>query len=114
MNSFVNSDELREAYNACLPKLSEYGTEMGQNVELDRAYQSISEGDEYNKLDVAQKKVIDNVLRDFHLSGVDLPEDKKARYKEIKQQLSKLTTKFEENILDATHAWHKQITDESL
>lgn len=114
MNSVVNSDELRVAYNACLPKLSEYGTEMGQNVELYRAYKFIADGDEYKKLDIAQQKVIDNVLRDFHLSGVDLPEDKKARYKEIKQQLSKLTTKFEENILDATHAWHKQVTDESL
>jgi oligopeptidase A len=114
MNSVVNSDELREAYNACMPKLSEYGTEMGQNVELYKAYNAIAEGDEYNKLDDAQKKVIDNVLRDFHLSGVDLAEDKKARYKEIKQELSKLTTRYEENILDATHGWQKQVTDEAL
>ena len=114
MNSVVNSDELREAYNACMPKLSEYGTEMGQNVELYKAYNAIAEGDEYNKLDDAQKKVIDNVLRDFHLSGVDLAEDKKARYKEIKQELSKLTTRYEENILDATHGWQKQVTDETV
>lgn len=114
LNSVMNSDELREAYNACLPKISEYGTEMGQNLELYRAYKSIADGDEYQKLDTAQKKVIDNVLRDFHLSGVDLSEDKKTRYKEIKQRLSQLTTKFEENILDATHAWHKPVTDESL
>ena len=114
LNSVMNSDELREAYNACLPKISEYGTEMGQNIELYRAYKSIADGDEYQKLDAAQQKVIDNVLRDFHLSGVDLSEKKKTRYKEIKQRLSQLTTKFEENILDATHAWHKQITDESL
>ena len=114
MNSVVNSDELREAYNACMPKLSEYGTEMGQNADLYKAYKAIADGDEYKKLDDAQKKVIDNVLRDFHLSGVDLPDDKKARYKEIKQQLSKLTTKFEENILDATHAWHKHVSDEAL
>ncbi|MEJ2140906.1 MAG: oligopeptidase A [Gammaproteobacteria bacterium] len=114
MNSVVNSDELREAYNACMPKLSEYGTEMGQNVELYKAYKSIAEGDEYKRLDEAQKKVIDNVLRDFHLSGVDLPQDKKNRYKEIKQELSRLTTLFEENILDATHGWHKHVTDEAL
>jgi len=114
LNSVMNSDELREAYNACLPKLSEYGTEMGQNIELYRAYKTIADGDEYQQLDTAQQKVIDNVLRDFHLSGVDLSAEKKTRYKEIKQRLSQLTTKFEENILDATHAWHKHITDESL
>ncbi|MGD8483318.1 MAG: oligopeptidase A [Thioalkalispiraceae bacterium] len=114
LNSVMNSDELREAYNACLPKLSEYGTELGQNSELYHAYKSIKDSDEYSRLDMAQQKVIDNVLRDFHLSGVDLSEDKKNRYKEIKQRLSRLTTQFEENILDATHAWHKHIIDESL
>jgi len=82
---------------------------------LSRAWSPVSHyGDEYQQLDTAQQKVIDNVLRDFHLSGVDLSAEKKTRYKEIKQRLSQLTTKFEENILDATHAWHKHITDESL
>ena len=114
MNSVVNSDELRDAYNACLPKLSEYSTEMGQNVHLFEAYKSIHEMPEFQHLDQAQKKTIENALRDFHLSGVDLPADKKARYKEIKQQLSKLTTKYEENILDATQGWQKTITDEAL
>ena len=113
MNSVINSEALRNAYNACLPKLSEYGTEMGQNVRLYQAYKSIKDSDQYQQLDKAQKKVIDNALRDFHLSGVDLPEDKKNRYKEIQQQLSKLTTKFEENVLDATQGWTKQIDDES-
>lgn len=113
MNSVINSEALRNAYNACLPKLSEYGTEMGQNVRLYQAYKSIKDSDQYQQLDMAQKKVIDNALRDFHLSGVDLPEDKKNRYKEIQQQLSKLTTKFEENVLDATQGWTKQIDDES-
>ena len=113
MNSVVNSDELREAYNACLPKLSDYGTELGQNEQLYRAYKNIADSSEYEQLDAAQKKIIDNALRDFHLSGVDLPADKKQRYKEIQQRLSSLTTRFEENLLDATHAWHKQITDES-
>ena len=113
MNSVVNSDELRDAYNACLPKLSEYSTELGQNETLFKAYQSIAQSDEFEKLDSAQKKVIENTLRDFHLSGVDLPADKKARYKEIKQKLSTLTTRFEENLLDATHGWDKTVTDES-
>ena len=112
MNSVVNSDELRDAYNNCLPLLSEYSTEMGQNVELYEAYQAIKDSPEYAKLDEAQKKIIDNALRDFHLSGIDLPVEKKKRFREIRQQLSKLTSKYEENILDATQAWTKHITDE--
>ena len=114
MNSVVNSDELRDAYNNCLPLLSEYSTEMGQNVELYEAYQSIKDSPEFAKLDMAQKKIIDNALRDFHLSGIDLPVEKKKRFREIRQQLSKLTSKYEENILDATQAWSKHITDEKL
>lgn len=112
MNSVVNSDELREAYNKCLPKLSDYSTELGQNEKLFQAYQSIANSTSFSELDVAQQKIINNALRDFHLSGVDLEQEKKQRFKEIKQQLSKLKTQFEENILDATHAWHKQIEDE--
>jgi len=111
MNSVVNSDELRDAYNNCLPKLSEYGTEMGQNVELYKAYQAIKDSAEFKKLDEAQKKIINNALRDFHLSGIDLPEEKKKRFRDIKQQLSKLTSKYEENVLDATQAWSKHITE---
>jgi oligopeptidase A len=112
MNSVVNSDALRAAYNACLPKLSEYATEMGQNEGLFAAYRSVAEGDE--PLDTAQRKLLENTLRDFHLSGVDLPADKKARFKEISQQLSQLSSQFEENLLDATNAWSKLIEDERL
>lgn len=111
LNSVANSESLRAAYNACLPKLSDYATEMGQNERLFRAFKSIAEGAEYPALDRAQRKIIDNALRDFHLSGIDLPPDRKARYKDIMQELSALTARFEENLLDATHAWHKQIGD---
>ena len=111
MNSVVNSPVLRAAYNACLPKLSEYATELGQNERLFQAYQSIANGDEWSRLDIAQKKIIDNALRDFRLSGVALPVDKKTRFKTIMQELSNLHAKFEENLLDATNAWSKQITD---
>ncbi|MCP4287405.1 MAG: oligopeptidase A [Gammaproteobacteria bacterium] len=111
MNSVVNSDELRQAYNACLPKLSEYATEMGQNKRMFSAYQAVAEGSE--PLDPAQRKLLKNSLRDFHLSGVDLPEAKKNRFKEISQQLSQLGSQFEENLLDATNAWSKLITDKA-
>ncbi len=115
MNSVVNSDALRDAYNTCLPKLSDYGTEMGQNEDLFKAYDSIkNDSTQFETLSTAQKKIIDNALLDFKLSGFDLPKDKKQRFKDIQQQLSQLTTKFEENVLDATRAWNKHITNEML
>ncbi|RJQ47588.1 MAG: oligopeptidase A [Gammaproteobacteria bacterium] len=114
LNAVMNSEKLRAAYNACLPKLSDYATWMGQNKQLYEAYKQIAEGPEYAQLGGAQKKVIENALRDFHLSGVALPPDQQARYKAIQQELSALTAKFEENVLDATQSWRKQVTDGSL
>ncbi len=98
MNSVVNNEALRSAYNTCLPKLSEYGTEMGQNAELFAAFKAVAE--QQKDLNPVQHKVLDDALLDFHLSGVDLSADKKTRFKEISQSLSTLTTKFEENLLD--------------
>ncbi|MCK9619356.1 MAG: oligopeptidase A [Methylobacter sp.] len=112
MNSVVNSDELRDAYNACLPKLSAYSTEMGQNEALFKAYRFIAESDEFATLDIAQQKIIRNALRDFKLSGIDLDAEKKQRYKDISQELSSLASNYEENLLDATNAWSKLIRDE--
>ncbi|MBN46759.1 MULTISPECIES: oligopeptidase A [unclassified Methylophaga] len=114
MNSVVNSEELRQAYNACLPKLSEFSTELGQNETLYQAYKAIAEGAEYQKLDTAQKKVIDNAVRDFRLSGVELDQQQRDEFKKLSQKMTERTAKFEENLLDATHAWRKHITDESL
>ncbi len=111
MNSVVNSEALRTAYNACLPKLSEYGTEMGQNEALYRAYKQIADGPDYAQLDTAQRKIIDNALRDFRLSGIALPPAQRERFKALMQELSSLHAKFEENLLDATNAWKLQITD---
>jgi len=113
MNSVVNSDKLRDAYNACLPKISEYSTEMGQNEALFNAYRQIQEGDYFSSLDFAQQKIIENEIRDFKLSGVDLEDEKKLRYKDIMQQLSKVTSKFDQNLLDATHGWTKLVANEA-
>jgi len=114
MNSVVNSDELRQAYNACLPMLSEFGTELGQNEDLYKAYKKLADSDAYDALDTAQKKVIDNAIRDFRLSGVELQQAERDQYKQITQKLTELSAKFEENLLDATHAWKKHITDKEL
>jgi oligopeptidase A len=74
LNAVANSEALREVYTACLPKLSEYSTEMGQNEDLYRAFRQIADGPEYVRLDTAQKKIIDNALRDFRLSGIELDQ----------------------------------------
>ena len=112
MNAVVNTDELRLAYNACLPKLSDYSTEMGQNEQLFNAYKVIADSNKFATLDSAQKKIIQNALRDFRLSGVDLDNEKKQRYKEISQELSRLASNYEENLMDATNAWSKVIRNE--
>jgi oligopeptidase A len=109
MNSVVNSEPLRAAYNACLPKLSEYSSELGQNRELYLAYRTVAE--HQSGLDDAQRKSLDNALRDFHLAGVDLPAAAQQRFREIQQELSRLTARFEEHVLDATNAWSKLISD---
>jgi len=78
------------------------------------AYCSIKKGAEFSSLEQAQKKIIDNAIRDFELSGVALEDDKKQRYMTLSQQLSNLTNQFEENLMDATNAWTKQVTDQAL
>lgn len=110
LNAVMSSDALRSAYNACLPKLSEYGTEVGHNESLYRGYKQVHDTD---ALDSAQRKMLANALRDMHLAGVDLPPDAKARFKEINTELSRLASLFEENLLDATNGWHKQLTDDA-
>ncbi len=112
LNSVMNNEDWRTAYSNCLPKLSEYSTELGQNKALYLAYRSIKDGPEYASFSVAQKKIIDNALRDFELSGVALPSDKKQRYMDISQQLSSLTNQFEENLMDATNDWTQLVVDE--
>lgn len=111
LNAVLNSDALRQAYNACLPKLSAYSTQIGQNQALYQAYQKIADSPAFNNLNTAQQKSIRNALRDFTLAGVALSDDKKQRYGDIKKRLSELTSKFSENVLDSTNAFEKIITD---
>lgn len=113
MNAVVNNEALRKAYNNCLTKLSAFSTELGQNERLYQAYRTVAESEQYQQLDTAARKMIDNALRDFRLSGVALEAEAKARFKDIKQELSQLASKFDENVLDATGAWKKPITDAS-
>jgi oligopeptidase A len=113
MNSVVSSDKLREAHDACLPMLSEFGTWVGQNQALFSLYQQLRDSQEFTTLDEAQQKVVTNAIRDFTLSGVGLQNDKKKRYADIQSRLSDLSSTFSNNVMDATMAWTKQITDEA-
>ncbi len=113
MNSVVNSDELREAYESCLPLLSEYGTFVGQHAGLFAAYQQLSESSEFKLLTTAQQKVISNALRDFKLSGIALNEQDQKRYGEIATRLSDLSSTFGNNLLDATEAFSINVLDET-
>ncbi|UPQ87907.1 oligopeptidase A [Vibrio sinaloensis] len=113
MNSVVNSDELREAYESCLPLLSEYGTWVGQHKGLFEAYKSIKASEAFASLTRAQQKTINDALRDFELSGIGLPADQQHRYGEISKRMSELGSKFSNNVLDATMGWTKHITDEA-
>lgn len=113
LNAVCNSAELRNAYEACLPKLSEYWTEMGQNRALFQAYEALAASPEAAGFDVAQKTILEHALRDFRLSGIDLPADKQQRYGEIQMKLSELGSRFSNQLLDATQAWTKHVTDEA-
>lgn len=114
LNSVMNSDALREAYNLNLPKITQYYAEMAQNLALFHKFQQLKQSAEYMLLSPAQKRVIENELRDFKLGGAELGDTQKPRFLEIQERQSILASKFEENLLDATSAYSLVITDKNL
>jgi oligopeptidase A len=110
LNGVLNSDELRASYNACLPLLSNYWTDLAQSEPLYRAYSAIA-ANEADRLDPAQRRLIERALEDFRLAGVGLPQARKERYKAVVQELAQLGAKFEENVLDAMNSWTRHVTD---
>ncbi|MGH8231456.1 MAG: M3 family metallopeptidase, partial [Steroidobacteraceae bacterium] len=110
LNAVMNSEALHSAYNACLPLLSEYQTDLAQSERLYRAFAQISER-QGRSLDSVQRELIEHALRDFRLAGVALDPQRKARFKAIMMELSRLSAKFEENVLDSTNAWSHHLTD---
>lgn len=112
LNAVQNTEALREAYNACLPLLSEYSSEIGQHEGLFRAFGRVLE-EEGTQLEPGQRKILQDALRDFRLAGVALEPEARARFRAIVQELATLGAKFEENLLDSTQAWRLQIDDES-
>ena len=104
----------REAYNEMLPEVSRFYTELGQNLKLFDKYRALKASPECAALSAERRKIVDNEIRDFRLSGAELPEDQKPRYQAIMEELSQLAAKFSENLLDATNAFGEVVTDEAV
>ena len=112
LHAVMDSPELREVYNANLPKVTKYWTELGQNLQLFEKYKALRDSSEFPTLSAARKKIVENALRDFRLGGAELPPDKKNRYAEIQEELARVAAKFSENLLDATNGFSIYITKE--
>ena len=110
LNAVANSTQMREAYNECVPLLTAYSSELGQNSGLQAGYAYVLQH-EGSSLDPSQRKVVENALRDFRLAGVDLNPNEKTRYCEVAQRLAQLATRFSENVLDAGRAYTRSVTD---
>jgi oligopeptidase A len=111
MNAVMNSPRLRDVYNANLPRITQYFSELAQDEALYRRYKALRASDAFLRLTRAQKKVIDNELRDFRLGGAELPSAEKARFKQIIEKLASLSAKFNDNVLDATNAFELIVAD---
>ncbi|HQS58930.1 MAG: oligopeptidase A [Gallionellales bacterium 35-53-114] len=111
LNAVMNSAELREVYNTNLPKITQYYAELGQNLALFAKFKALRASGEFDALNLARKKIIENELRDFRLSGAELAEDKKARFLEIQEEMSTLCSRFSDNILDATNDFTLLVED---
>lgn len=113
LHSVNDVPEWREAYNGMLPEVSRFYAELGQNLKLFAKYKALRESPEYATLSPARRKIVDNEVRDFRLSGAELPEDQKPRFQAIQEELASLAAKFSENLLDATNAFAELVTDEA-
>ncbi|MDL2285106.1 M3 family metallopeptidase, partial [Oxalobacter sp. OttesenSCG-928-P03] len=114
MNAVVDTPELRAAYNENLPKITEFWTSLSQNLAIFDKYRQLRNSEGFESLSPARKKIIENALRDFRLGGAELPEDKKPRFAEIQEQMAAISTRFSENVLDATNEFALYIDDEAV
>jgi oligopeptidase A len=113
MHSVMDTPEWREAYNVMLPEVTRFYAELGQNLKLFEKYKAIANGPEYATLSPARRRIIDNELRGFRLSGAELPDEQKPRFQAIQEEMAGLGAKFSENVLDATNAFSHLVTDEA-
>jgi oligopeptidase A len=114
LHGVMDTPDWREAYNAMLPEVTRYYSELGQNLALFVKYKTLRESDAYQHLSPTRQRVISNELRDFRLSGAELPDDQKPRFQAIQEELAALAAKFSENLLDSTNAFSEHVTDPTL
>jgi oligopeptidase A len=112
LNAVVNSPELREAYNSMLPAVTQYFAELGQDERLFHRFKAIRESAQFVQLSPAQQQALENQLRDFRLGGAELPADKKTRLLTVQEELAMLSSRFNDNVLDATNDFALYIDDE--
>ena len=112
LHAVLDSPPLREAYNASLPKITQFWTELGQNQRLFGKYKELKVSAEFARLAPPRRRLVENALRDFRLGGAELPAELKPRYAAIQEELASLAAKFSENVLDATNAWSIVVEDE--
>ncbi|MEM8953352.1 MAG: M3 family metallopeptidase [Verrucomicrobiota bacterium] len=113
LDSVNNSDDLREAYNNMLPKISDFFSGIVLNDGIWNRIKAYGDTEEAKSLTGIQKRLFDETIEDFRQNGADLPQTQKERLREIEAELAQLTQKFSENVLDSTNAWELIITDES-
>jgi oligopeptidase A len=111
LHGVADSEPLRDAYNEAITMLSDYASELTQSDRLASAFRQLRDSDEFESLSGAQQRIIDNALRDFKLGGIDLDDTSREEYRQLSSELAQLTTQFSENVLDATQAWTKNVTD---
>ncbi len=111
LNAVINSAQLREVYNANLTRITQYYTEISQDDRLYGKFKVLRESAAYARMSVEQRKIVDNELRDFRLGGAELPPEKKARFKAIRERLDQLSARFSDNVLDATNAFAHVVED---
>ncbi|MEC5217903.1 oligopeptidase A [Actimicrobium sp. GrIS 1.19] len=113
LNGVMDTPELRAAYNENQPKVTEFWTALGQNLALFDKYKALRERADFASLTPARQKIIDNAVRDFRLGGAELPAELKPRFAEIQEQHAEISTRFSENVLDATNDYALLIATEA-
>ncbi len=113
LDAVKNNDAWHEAYVSGLEKITDYSSQLGQNLGLFKKFEILAASTEFDALTQSQKKVITNALRDFKLAGIDLPEKQQQEYKAISQKLSQLGSQFSKNLLKSTQHWEKLLTSQA-
>jgi oligopeptidase A len=113
LNAVMNSPALREVYNANLPKVTQYFAELGQNLELFNKVKALRASPVFETLSAARKRIVENDLRDFRLGGAELADAQKTRFLAIQEEHSSLSSRFSDNLLDATNAFERLVASEA-